>query len=89
MFSARRRTFSSWQSTGDFGLFDNYTRKNDVLLTTSTNEGISNMGDVSGFENEKDIESDSDPIRKLAIDGSGIALFYEPKLILTELEDGE
>ncbi|PPR85738.1 hypothetical protein GOBAR_AA34956 [Gossypium barbadense] len=35
-------SFTDWQSAGDFGCTDNYTRKDDVLPTTSTCEGTFN-----------------------------------------------
>lgn len=67
---------SSRQSTGDFGCFDNYTRKDNVLLTTCTDEGASNLGDVGGVDNEKGIKSEVDLIWELDADGSKIVLFF-------------
>ncbi|KAH1047734.1 hypothetical protein J1N35_038518 [Gossypium stocksii] len=92
MFNAgstyRRMTSSSnnWQSTCDFGYFDKYTRRDDILLTTSTVKGTTNPGDADGDENEEDTESNAGPIRELGVDDLEIAIFFEPEPIPFELE---
>ncbi|KAH1121656.1 hypothetical protein J1N35_004816 [Gossypium stocksii] len=73
---------------GDFGYFDNDKRKDDVLPTTSIDEGTFNPRDVGGVENEDGIEFDTDPIQEPATDGSKFALFSELQPVLTEPEDG-
>ncbi|KAH1092106.1 hypothetical protein J1N35_019363 [Gossypium stocksii] len=80
---------SGWQPTCDFGLFEMYTRKDDVLLTTSTDEGTSNMTNVGGTKTEDGNKSNVDPPREPNVDGSEVALFSEPEPVLTEPEDGE
>ncbi|KAH1129954.1 hypothetical protein J1N35_001332 [Gossypium stocksii] len=68
-YSRMTSTSSGWQSTGDCECFHNYTRRDDVLPTTSTDEGTSNKADVDVFENEEGIESDVNPIREPDVDG--------------------
>ncbi|KAH1046619.1 hypothetical protein J1N35_037403 [Gossypium stocksii] len=59
MFKARNTyrgiTSSSngWQSTSDFDCFDNYTKIDDVLLTKSTVDGRSSLGDIGRVKNEE------------------------------------
>ncbi|KAK5824856.1 hypothetical protein PVK06_019641 [Gossypium arboreum] len=79
-------SFNGWQSVGDFGYFENYTRRVDVLPMTSISEGISNPKNAGGVENKEGIESNAGPIWKPSADGSKIVLFSEPKPIPIELE---
>ncbi|KAH1046524.1 hypothetical protein J1N35_037308 [Gossypium stocksii] len=80
---------SDWQSTCDFGHFDTYTRRDDVLPTTSTGEGTSNMANVNGSKNEYGNGSDVDPVWEPSANGLEVALFFEPELVPIEPEDGE
>ncbi|KAH1057380.1 hypothetical protein J1N35_035445 [Gossypium stocksii] len=56
---------------------------NDILLTTSTDEGISYVTD----DGRLDDESDVDPPREPGPDGAKVALFSEPKPVPSEPED--
>ncbi|KAH1082383.1 hypothetical protein J1N35_022144 [Gossypium stocksii] len=76
-------TSSGWLSTNDFGHFGNYTRRDDVLPTMSTNKGTSNTTDASGSDNENSL------ILEPGVGGSKITLFFEPLLIPTKPKDGE
>ncbi|KAH1129438.1 hypothetical protein J1N35_000816 [Gossypium stocksii] len=70
---------NSWQPIVDFGCFDNYIRRDDVLPTTSTVEGTSNLGDVGGVENEKGIDFDADPIQEPDVEGPGENAKEDPR----------
>ncbi|PPR83821.1 hypothetical protein GOBAR_AA36892 [Gossypium barbadense] len=93
MFNARNTyrgmtsTSSSWQSTSGFGHSDNYTRKDDVLPMTSTDEGTSNTADVGGVKNEEGIESDVNQIWECSVNGLEIALCFKPKTVPTAPEN--
>ncbi|KAH1073824.1 hypothetical protein J1N35_026152 [Gossypium stocksii] len=78
---------TSGQSTSDFGCTDNYTRRDYILSTTSTNEGTSNPGHAKGVEIEENIELDKDPIRESGSNDLEIALFSELKPVPTEPKD--
>ncbi|KAH1046939.1 hypothetical protein J1N35_037723 [Gossypium stocksii] len=78
-----------WQSTNDSGCFNNYTRRDDVLLTTSTGEGTSSTIDVGGFENEDGNEFNTGPVREPDADISKFTLFSKLDHVATELKDGE
>lgn len=49
---------------GGFVYFDNYTIRDDVLLTMTTSERTSNPRDTSGVKNKEGIESDAIPIQE-------------------------
>ncbi|KAH1129564.1 hypothetical protein J1N35_000942 [Gossypium stocksii] len=71
---------------GDFGHFDNYTRKDDVLPTISIDDGTSNVADVSRVKNEEGIKSDVNQIWQPSVYDLEIALFFKSDTVLTELE---
>ncbi|KAH1039959.1 hypothetical protein J1N35_041702 [Gossypium stocksii] len=79
---------SGWQPTGDFGCFENYTKRDDVLLTTSNDERTSNLGYAGGVETEEGIESNTDLIWEPRVDCSEIVLFFELESTPTEPKDG-
>ncbi|KAH1091652.1 hypothetical protein J1N35_018909 [Gossypium stocksii] len=67
MFDARNTywgmtsTSSGWQSTSDWGHYETSTRRDDVLLTTSSGEGTSYVTDDEHVPTEpKDVEGGSD-----------------------------
>ncbi|KAK5839436.1 hypothetical protein PVK06_008225 [Gossypium arboreum] len=68
MFNARNTykgmtsSSSGWQPTIDFVCFDDYTRRDDVLPTTSTVDRTSNLGDVGGVKNEERTDTNANPI---------------------------
>lgn len=76
-------------ASSDFSYFDNHTRIDDVLPTTSTGERTSNMVDIGRFENEDDSEFDANLICEPDPVGSEITLFFEPSFLPTKPEDGE
>ncbi|KAK5770834.1 hypothetical protein PVK06_046990 [Gossypium arboreum] len=63
-----------WQSVGDFGCFNNYTIRDDVLPMMSINEGTSNLGDVELVPTE--LEDDD-------LDGEGLSKDTEKDLQFT------
>lgn len=81
----------------DFGIDVGFTRTNDLLLTTSTNESTSNLGHAIGVddewwptdeENEEGSETDNDPIQESRPNGVKISIIVELDPIPTEPEDG-
>ncbi|KAH1129725.1 hypothetical protein J1N35_001103 [Gossypium stocksii] len=67
------------------GRYETSTRRNDVLLMTSTGEGTSYVADYGGLDDE----SDMDPPRELSPDGVEVVLFSKLEPILSEPEDVE
>ncbi|PPS15885.1 hypothetical protein GOBAR_AA04697 [Gossypium barbadense] len=65
----------------DFKHFDDYTRRDDVLPTTSIDEGTSNKIDVGESENNEGTESDADPIQEV------FKLHGNPELDKLELKE--
>lgn len=65
-------TFNGWQSTSDSRCLENYTKRDDVIPTTSISEGTSKMTDVGRFNNENGNESDVDPVPESGVDSSEI-----------------
>lgn len=82
-------TSSDYQSTSDSGCFNNYTRRDDVLSMTCTDEGTFNTTNIGGSNNENDNESNADPIRELSANGSKIVLFSKLEPVLTEPKGSE
>ncbi|KAK5839176.1 hypothetical protein PVK06_007946 [Gossypium arboreum] len=80
-------SFSGWQSTCNFGSFNNYTRRDDVFPVTSTSKGTSNPRDIGGVENKEGTKFDANLILEPKADGLKIVLFSEPKSVPTKLED--
>ncbi|KAH1091910.1 hypothetical protein J1N35_019167 [Gossypium stocksii] len=78
-------TSSSWQSTSDWGHYETSTRMDDVLPTTSTDEGTSYIVDDGGLDDEFNV----DPSREPDLDGAKVALFSELEHVPTEPEDVE
>ncbi|KAH1108673.1 hypothetical protein J1N35_012441 [Gossypium stocksii] len=56
-------------------------RTGDVFPTTYTGERTSNLKHeiVIGVDNEKEVETDDNPILEFRLDGSEITLFFKPK----------
>ncbi|KAH1031623.1 hypothetical protein J1N35_043797 [Gossypium stocksii] len=84
MYWGMTSTSSGWQSTSDWGRYEIFTRRDDVLLTTSTSEGTSYVANDGGLDEESDV----DPPQKPGLDGAEVALFSKLELVLTEPEDG-
>ncbi|KAH1073928.1 hypothetical protein J1N35_026256 [Gossypium stocksii] len=61
----------------------------DLLRTTSTSEGTSNMPNVSRSENKDNNESNVNPPREPSAGGSKVGLFSELEPVSTELEDNK
>ncbi|KAH1031149.1 hypothetical protein J1N35_043323 [Gossypium stocksii] len=78
-------TSRGWQSTSDWGRSETYTRRDDVLPTTSTSEETYYMVDVGKSNDVFDI----DPPREPSADGAKVELFSKLKLIPTEPKDYE
>ncbi|KAH1098400.1 hypothetical protein J1N35_015321 [Gossypium stocksii] len=75
MYWGMTSTSSGWQSTSDWGHYETSTRRDDVLLTTSTGEGTSYVTN----DGRLDDESDVDPPREPSLDGVEVVLFFEPE----------
>ncbi|PPS19564.1 hypothetical protein GOBAR_AA01017 [Gossypium barbadense] len=82
---------SCWggSNKSDFGVDTIFTRTDDLLPTTLTNEGTSNPGFAIGVDNEKgeeDEETDNVPIEEARPDGAKIAVIAKLDLIPTKPE---
>ncbi|MFQ6664075.1 hypothetical protein Gotur_031303 [Gossypium turneri] len=76
---------SGWQSTSNWGRYQMSRRRDDVLPTTSTGEGMSYAADDCGLEDDSDV----DPPREPGPNGAEVGLFFESEPIPTEGEDVE
>ncbi|KAK5793813.1 hypothetical protein PVK06_034971 [Gossypium arboreum] len=84
-YSGMTSTSSGWQSTSDWGRYEMPTRRDNLLPTTSTDEGTSYVADDSGLDDEFDM----DPPREPDPNSAEVTLFSEPELVTIVPEDGE
>ncbi|KAH1130054.1 hypothetical protein J1N35_001432 [Gossypium stocksii] len=77
-------TFTGGQATSDWGRYETFRRRDDVLSMTSTGEGTSYVA----ADGRLDYESNVDPPREPGPDGAEVALFSEPEPVPTEAEGG-
>ncbi|KAH1107905.1 hypothetical protein J1N35_011673 [Gossypium stocksii] len=76
--------FTGGQATSDWGHYEMFRRRDDVLPMTSIGEGTSYVA----ADGKLDDEFDVDPPREPGLDGAEVALFSEPELVPTEAEGG-
>ncbi|KAH1066859.1 hypothetical protein J1N35_031846 [Gossypium stocksii] len=88
-----RHSVSGWQNTeapvfgsttSDWGRYETFRRRDDVLPMMSTGEGTSYVA----TDGRLDDESDVDPPREPGLDGAEVSLFSEPEPVPTEAEGG-
>ncbi|KAH1097540.1 hypothetical protein J1N35_014461 [Gossypium stocksii] len=78
-------TSSGWQSTSDWGRYETFTRKDDVLLTTYTSEGTSYAVNDGGLDNESNVDPSRSPTPMV----QKLHFFSKPEPVPTEVEDVE
>ncbi|XP_052477417.1 uncharacterized protein LOC128032742 [Gossypium raimondii] len=78
-------TFTSWQSTSNWGHYEMPKRRDNVLPTMSTGEETLYVTDDGDLE----YDSNVDPPREPMTDGDEVGLFSESEPIPTEPEDVE
>ncbi|KAH1096850.1 hypothetical protein J1N35_013771 [Gossypium stocksii] len=77
-------TFTGGQATSNWGRYETFRRRDDVLPMTSTGERTSYVAADGRLDNESDV----DPPRELGPDGAEVALFSEPESVPIEAEGG-
>ncbi|KAH1066086.1 hypothetical protein J1N35_031073 [Gossypium stocksii] len=80
----RTSTFTGGQATSDWGRYETFRRRDNVLPMTSIGEGTS----YAAAEGRLNDESDVDPPREPGPDGAEVALFFTPEPVPTEAEGG-
>ncbi|KAH1092389.1 hypothetical protein J1N35_019646 [Gossypium stocksii] len=77
-------TSTDWQATSNWGHYETFRRRDDILSMTSIGEGTSYVA----ADGRSDDESDVDSPREFGPDGAEVALFSEPEPVPTEAEGG-